>query len=169
MHPGQPPNPNDPTAQHPGGMPPSAGQPAAYPPPNQQPMAHQPIAYQPPQAVAQPGHARASSGRVVGMTVLLFVVAFVGSLVIGGTVMTVIVAILGADGDTDMFEALETFGVAAGLGLLTIFVSYILISVLVVRVLLPQGQRALPVVAVLVGPPVLLVGLSFLVRISQQL
>ncbi len=116
----------------------------------------------PPQQVSADQTKRASQGRVIGMTILLFVLATIVAFIVFSVVTGLVVTLFIEDSEMLDFDDLGTIIAALLAGGAAMVVSYVIAAVLFVRLLLPAGQRGLPIATVLILPPVLLFALGAL-------
>ncbi len=95
---------------------------------------------------------RLTSGAVFGQTAATFALAAFSGIVVGSTAAGITGYLLVQD--LDDWAALTGIAIAILLGLVVMVVTYVVVSIVRTCRAIPPGQRAVPIVGLLLGPPV---------------
>ncbi len=129
----------------------------------------------PPQMMTAPaGHAHAGTrktgGQLFGLSLATWLLATIVSVIVTVATSFGATAVL-ASGDTsssDPWSGLAALALGVFIGLAAGALFYVIAAVLIGRALIPAGQRALPIIGVILGPPAILIALSILGSITPN-
>ena len=103
------------------------------------------------------------------MTFIAFLLATIIAAILGTIVVTIVYRIASADDGMGDFDGLGSLFSSFFAGFAVTVTAYVAAACVIVRALLPNGQRAIPIVAVIVVPPVALISFAFVAAFAGSI